>query len=160
MAIKYEFIKRHGGVTLKSGDICKMAYHGYHEDPRPLIIFLYATSGYHPNTKHEHHYIQGINLNYISRAFRKTFVKDWLESFDRRNRNTKLTYNDMKLKYSFMDGVTRRYLYKPTYYLKKLELVTPDRIEEEVVGSLIRDYSKALHRSLFSAYRRAQIRLS
>lgn len=155
MAIKYNYQFKHSGVNLRSGDICKFAYTGYENDPTPLCIFLYATSGYHPNTKHEHHYLQAINLNYISRAFRKSFVKDWLENFNR-NQNTRLTYTLMKSRYSYVDGYTRRYFYKPRYYLKNLTYIPPEKIEEEVVGSLIRDYSKALHRSLFRGYRSVQ----
>lgn len=132
MGIQYNFQFRHGGVTLKSGDICKMAYTAYENDPQPLIIFLYATSGYHPTTKRQWRFIQGINLNYISRSFRKAFVKDWLETHSR-TQNTKLTYTDMKTRYPFMDTTTRRYFWKPNYYIRKLELIPPERIEQEVV---------------------------
>jgi hypothetical protein len=155
MAIQYNFQKRIHGISLNSGDIIKFAYTGYEEDPTPLCIFLYSTSGYHPRTRHEHHYLQGINLNYVSRHNRKQFVRDWIERHNK-TQNTRLTYNYMKSLYPYMDSITRRYFWKPSYYLRKLEKISLDKIESEVVGSLYKDYSQALRRQYFSGIRKLQ----
>lgn len=141
MALRAKFVQNFKGVTLTSGQIYNFAYAGFQNDPSPLIIFLYWMEGTHPRTHNQWKFFQAINLNYLSRSYRQNFVKNWVETLYN-TRSLKMTWARLSTMFPEMKFATRRYLYRPTYYIKGLRAVPLDRIEEEVVGSIYKDYSR------------------
>ena len=71
--LKVSYTHKHGGVTMKTGEFYTFQYQGFERDPAPHIIFINKVEGIHPKTKHEHRYIQAINVNYLPREERKRF---------------------------------------------------------------------------------------
>jgi len=77
MSFKIYTSIKHNGVLLKSGYFYQFNYSAFQHDANPMIIFISAIKGIHPNTGHQWRLIQGINLNYIPRTIRKRFVETW-----------------------------------------------------------------------------------
>jgi hypothetical protein len=155
MALRFKFKKNYQGVPLHSGRIYQFAYTAYEHDPAPLIIFLYWVEGNHPSTGRQWRFIQAINLNYISRTYRKQFVDTWIRTLYT-TRDVRLTWQRVKQKFPEMTFATRRYFYTPTYYIKGLRSISLDNVEKEVVGSLIKDFSTRARIGLWTRLRKLQ----
>ena len=106
--LKVSYTYKHGGVTMKTGEFYTFKYTGFENDPAPHIIFINKVEGIHPKTKHEHRYIQAINVNYLPREERKRFVDDWLKIF-KKTKNVKFTWDMVKNKYPYLKVGIRRY---------------------------------------------------
>ena len=155
MALRVHFKANFQGITLQSGQIYSFAYTGFQHDPAPTIIFLYWMSGTHPNTGHQWRFFQAINLNYLSRTYRINFVKNWVQTLYT-TRNLKMTWNKLSRMFPDMKFATRRYFYKPTRYVQSLRAVPLERVEEEVVGSLYKDYSRQARIAFWTQTRKIQ----
>jgi len=155
MALKFKFNRRLHGVMLNSGRIYKFAYSAYQHDPTPLIIFLYWVEGTHPTTKRQWRFIQAINLNYISRSYRKQFVEQWVNSLYT-TRNVRITWSLLKSRWPELAFATRRYFYSPSYYIKGLRSIPLENVEKEVVGSLAADYSNRMRIGFWSKMKQWQ----
>jgi hypothetical protein len=103
--------------------------------------------GSHPKTGHVHQYIQAINLSYVSRNYRKKFVEEWIEIFNRNNGRVKLTWDLVSKKYPYLKFAVRRYLVKQNFIRYGKEIKNED-IEKEVISTWLRDYSMAAMKQL------------
>jgi hypothetical protein len=159
MALRFKFKRRYNGVMLQSGRVYQFAYSAYQHDPAPLVIFLYWVEGDHPSTKRQWRFIQCINLNYISRSYRRQFVDQWARTLYS-TRNVRLTWNLVKQRYPEMTFATRRYFYTPSYYIKGIRAIPIEDLDKEVVGTLIKDYSTRARIGFWSKMRGLQSTLS
>ena len=138
---------------MQSGHIYSFRYSSWRNDPAPTIILMYAISGIHPNTGHQHRYFQAINFTYIPRIMRRAFIKDWMDIFQRTG-NTKFTWNICQRRYPYLKGAVRRYFFKPNYYISKLKEVPFEKMEDAVVSTWSKDFSKKIRTSLFKKFKR------
>jgi hypothetical protein len=159
MALQIDYISRFNNVQLKSGQIYSFSYQGYEHDPKPLIVFINRISGTHPRTGNQHRYIQGINLNYIGRSYRKQFAEDWVTAYHQTNGQTQFTWALVKRKYQYLDAFIRRYFTKPNYYIKNLKAIPFEHMKEEIEGNFFKDFSAKARIAIFSKYRQLQRRL-
>jgi hypothetical protein len=141
------------GLTWKSGYFYSFKYKAWQNDKKPSIIFMYAFSGYHPNTGREWRFFQAINLSYVPRSVRKKFLKDYLKIRDRRKGKMSFVWRDVQTKYPGLRIGIRRYFYSPANYIINPEEIPFDEAESFVMGTMLKDYSKKVIRSL-----RARIR--
>lgn len=154
MALKISLSFKHGKVVMKSGNFYKFKYQGFAHDPEPHILFLNHISGIHPNTGHEHHYIQGINLTYCPRADRQKFVDDWVANYSK-TKDLKFTWKLIQRKYPYISFAIRRYFWKPPYYISKLEhLDTIEKIQSTIVGNWAKDFSKKVKMKMAQFFKR------
>ncbi len=158
MAIKYHLKKKAAGTTWKSGHIYQIRYSNWHNDPRPVIIVMGLTSGYHPNTGHEHHYISAININYIPRYHRTQFARLWKNEMEKNNGKVELVWDRVQQDFPYMRHAVRRYWYKPSYMITNVKYIPPENIEEAVISTWSKDYSKKLKVDLARKFRRVQKR--
>jgi len=149
MGLKIRYQKRSHGVTWKSGYVYNFKYTAYENDPSPITIFLNEISGIHQNTGHQHRYIQCINLTYVPRKDRKRFIKTWKDQLQK-TKSVKLTWNKVKSNFPYIQLGIRRYMTKPAYYIRNAREIPIEDWEKEVVGSLIKDFSKTIKRKLAS----------
>lgn len=154
MAIKLVLKKRFHGITWKSGYIYNFKYSSWQNDPEPTIILMYAVQGINPNTGHEHHYFQGVNFTYIPRPVRKVFAREWANEFESSRGDVKFTYNKLKRKYPYLRGAIRRYFYKPTYYISKAREIPMEDMEDVIVSTWSKDFSKKIRVDLAGKFRR------
>lgn len=112
-----------------------------------------AISGTHKKTGHQWRVIQAINLNYVPRSVRKRFVKIWMKQLDK-NIHPKFTWEKIIARYPTIKLGIRRYFYKPSYYIQKLEEIPLENVEKVVVSSLARDFSAKAKRKLLSKIRK------
>jgi len=155
MAITRKFKKRFKGVTVKSGHIYTFGYQAWENDPKPVVIMMYALDGTHPNTKHQWRFFQAINFTYIPRTMRRTFAAEWTRIFEANNGNVRFTWEMVQRRYPYLKGAVRRYFFKPTYFIKDLKEVPFDQMEDIIVSTWSKDFSKKLKISLLSKFRRA-----
>ncbi len=94
----------------------------------------------------------------MSRTYRQRFVSDWSETFYT-TRNFKLTWNKITRQYPDMKVATRRYFYNPRYYIRNLRLIPQGDVQKEVVGTLMKDYSRQAKIEFWSKLKAAQRRL-
>lgn len=156
MAIKRVFKKRFKGITMKSGYIYTFRYQqllAWQHDPKPTGILLYALDGIHPKTGSQWRFFQMINLSYVPKTIRKQFIKEWV-IYLQKTKNVKLTWEIIMKKYPRLKHSVRRYFFKPNYYIKDLVEVPLDKIEEVVVSTWHKDYSKKVKTSLLNKFRR------
>ena len=153
MALTVTYKHHHGGVLLKSGKLYSFSYTGYENDPTPLGLFLNAINGIHPRTGHQWRLVQMINLNYVPRQQRQMFVDDWYRTNYNNNGNMQLSWNQLKTRWPYLEAFIRRYLTKPSYYIRGLREISDEDVQGEVIGSFIKDYSRYLRRRLFAGYR-------
>lgn len=130
--------------------------HAWEHDPVPIYFHMYSFSGTHPSTGRQWRFFQGINLNFIPRASRKRFVKEWMMILKRTKGNMRLTWAIVKNYYPFMDIAVRRYFYSPNYYIKDLREVPFEDLEKVVIGSWHKDFSKAAFRGLAAKFQKAK----
>lgn len=153
MALTVHKKKKINGTTFKSGHMYKFSYQAYQNDPNPTALVINILSGYHPKTGHEHHYMQCINLSYIPRKDRKKFVDTWMKEMSK-TKNIEITWNRIKSQYPYIQEGIRRYLYKPRYYIRKIEYIPPEDWQKEVVKSWAKDFSGTIRRKIASKLKR------
>jgi hypothetical protein len=136
-------------IWWKSGHFYTFRYSNYYEDPKPVVVLLYKFSGTHPNTGRQWRFIQCINLNYIQRNVRKNFVLNWKEELIRRNGNVFLTWETIKRRFPNVanSNAIRRYFYSPSYYIQDPEYIELDNVEDAVISSWHKDFSKKLKKA-------------
>lgn len=157
MALKIDPKFKFKGVQWKSGHLYKFRYSNWYEDPEPMMILLYRFKGTHPKTKHEWRFIQGINMNYLPRHVRRNFAINWKQTLERNNGNVLLTWNEVKAKFPGIvkSDAIRRYFYKPAYYIQRPEYIPMDKMEEALISSWHKDFSKKMKMALTRKYRQA-----
>jgi len=158
MALRVHYTFNHNGIKWDSGHFYSFRYAAWANDPKPLIIMFYRITGTHPNTGHQWRLIQGVNLNYIPRSHRRMFVNQWTHYYEQNNGNVKFAYDDMKRRYPWLRFGIRRYLTKPNRYIQNPVEIDFDNIEEAVVSTYDKDFSKKLKQELVSKYRRVKQR--
>lgn len=158
MALQRHYTFRQNNITWRSGHFYQFRYQAWANDPRPMIILFYRITGINPNTGHQWRLIQGINLNYIPRSHRRLFVNQWQHYLDTNNGNIKFTYDDMKRRYPWLRYGIRRYLTKPSYYIKDAINIPIENIEEAVLSTYNKDFSRKLKQELVSKYRKTMDR--
>jgi hypothetical protein len=155
MAVTRKFKKRFKGVNVKSGHIYTFGYQAWENDPKPVVIMMYALDGTHPNTKHQWRFFQAINFTYIPRTMRRTFAAEWVRVLERNQGDVKFTWEVVKRRYPYLKGAVRRYFFKPTYFIKDLKEIPFDMMEDVIVSTWSKDFSKKLKVSLLGKFRRA-----
>lgn len=128
----------------------------WHNDPNPTILLMYAYSGRHPNTGHEWHFFQGINFTYIPRTHRRHFVQSWMREWEHTNGNFRLTWERLLSEFPFLKNAVRRYFYNPSYYISNPMEVPMEDIEDVVVSTWSKDFSKKLRTNLVQKFRKAK----
>lgn len=154
MALKIHYKKKSQGVTWKSGHMYTFKYSPAEESFSPTYLHICSFSGYHQNTGHEWHFHQGINLEFLPRKARKRFVDDWRKEFGK-GRNLKITWKSLTRKYPYLEEFTRRFLYKPNYYIRKPQEIPPEDWDKAIVKSMARDFSSTIKRKLASKLKSA-----
>lgn len=153
MALKiYKKIK-HGKVTMREGMCYEFRYTSYENDPQPLIFFINAIKGIHPNTGHQWRLIQGININYVPRGDRKKFINIWEDSV-RKGNDISFTWKRIESRFPYIKFGIRRYMLKPTYYIRNVREIPIDDWEKEVVRAWHKDFSKSLKRIIASKFKK------
>jgi hypothetical protein len=159
MTLRRHYRKKIGGVTFKSGGIYKFDYKAWEHDPRPVIIFMYAFSGTHPNTKRQWRFIQGINFTYVPRAFRRLFATIWISKYGNatefKRGQLDFTWNMVLRAYSYLRPAVRRYFYDPGYYITNVEEVPFEDWEKEIMSTMSKDFSKKVRGALKQKFKKA-----
>ena len=138
----------------RTGRFYTFQYRAWEHDPEPVIILMYFFSGRHPNTGRQWRFFQGVNLSYIPRGNRRTFVQDWKRAFERSNGNFEFTYRLLSRRYPWMKTAVRRYFYSPEYYIQPplgnngMYEVPFDEVDSIVVSTFRKDFSKKVKRAL------------
>ena len=149
MTLKIHYKKTVQGVQFRSGHMYNFKYVAAQNDFSPNFLFLYAFSGYHPNTGRQWRFLQGISISYLPRKIRKQFIKDWKKEFGK-GKNLKITWKSLTRKYPYLGEFTRRYFYSPSYYLRKIRHIPLENWEKEIVKSMLKDFSSIIKRKLAS----------
>lgn len=149
MAIKQWKNKKFEGLEWKSGHFYKFKYRAYANDPHPHIIFMYAYSGIHPNTKREWRFFQAINFSYIPRNVRQRFLNDWLARI-KTDPNNNFTWDQVKSKYPWLKIAVRRYFYSPGTYIINPEEIPFENAQDVIVGTWKKDFSKKIIQAIRS----------
>ena len=155
MALRRIKNKRYKGTELKSGRFYRFKYKAYENDPRPSIIFMYWFSGTHPNTGREWRFFQAINFSYIPRKIRKRFIREWLEKVSR-NPNQMFSYRMVKTRYPWLKIAVRRYFYSPSTYINNLEEIPLDEVEDEIISTWRKDFSRKIVTSIRSKFKKVR----
>lgn len=140
-------------IQWKSGHVYKFKYSSWRNDPEPVIILIYAISGTHPNTGHEHTYFQGINFSYIPRPQRREFAKKWMREWQLTNGNVEFTWQKVLQEYPNLSSAVRRYFYSPNYYISNAMEVPLEDMEDVIVSTWSKDFSKKIKSSLINKYK-------
>ena len=156
LTISYTFNKN--GITWQSGHFYSFRYQAWANDPIPLIILFYRIQGIHPTTGHQWRLLQGINLNYLPRSHRRLFINQWVYYYNQNNGNVRFTYQDMLRKYPWLRFGIRRYMTKPDYYIKNPVEIDIDHIEEAVLSTYDKDFSKKVAQEVTDKYHRVMAR--
>ena len=149
--LQREFVKPHNGVLVKSGHVYVFNYSAWQNDKRPTVLMMYAVSGIHPKTKHEHRYFQGINFTYIPRSQRVAFAKLWVDYYNRKITDPNnvspsilkdfFTWEKVKRFYPMLEPGIRRYFYKPAYYITNMVEVQPKDMKKAIESTWAKDFS-------------------
>lgn len=153
MAIRRVFKKKFRGVEVKTGHIYRFRYQAWENDPKPVVIMMYALDGIHPTSGHQWRIFQAINFTYIPRSVRKQFAQAWIREYTR-SQNTKFTWEKVKRQYPYIQNAVRRYFYKPTYYIYDLEEIPFDQWEKVIVSTWSKDFSKKVKSTLINKFRK------
>lgn len=152
MALQVDYEFKMNGIMWKSGHIYTFRYQAWQHDPRPTIILFYRIRGIHPNTGHQWRLIQGINFSYIPRPYRKQFASYWLEVFGESDGNTRFTYQMVERRFPWLKIGVRRYMYKPAYYIQGPEEIPPHGMEDAIIDTWAKDFSKKVKIDLMKKY--------
>lgn len=153
MALRVQYNKKLHGVMLRSGHVYSFKYRAWRNDPTPTIILMYAFRGTHPNTGRQWRFIQAVNFTYLPKAMRKAFANEWVKVFDQTGGNVRFTYKILERRYPFMKFAIRRYFYSPTYYISKLKHIPFEQMEDAIVSTWSKDFSKKVKTSMLQKFR-------
>lgn len=155
--LRVHYKKKLKNVSFKSGNIYTFGYQAWENDPKPVIIYMYAFSGTHPRTGREWRFIQAINFTYVPRAQRRLFITTWqsivgnISTF--RRGNLRFTWDQVLRKYPYLKPAVRRYFYTPSYYIKTPQEIPFADWEKAVVSTMTKDFSKKVKASLINKFR-------
>jgi len=155
MALKVVKSWRSHGTTWKSGHFYTFRYNAYREDPTPVIILMYKIEGINPKTGHQWRLIQGINLNYIPRSHRKAFVELWKTEMERNKGNVEFTWEVVQFRFPYLESACRRYVTKPVYRIQNPQHIPFEHLEDVVISSWGKDFSKKLEMDIAAKKQRA-----
>lgn len=155
MPVRRILKKKFKGVVLKSGYVYSFRYSPWTADPNPTIILMYALEGTNPNTGHQWRFLQGVNLSYLPRSMRKVFAREWVNVFQRTNGNVIFTYEIMQRRFPYMSHAIRRYFTKPNYYISDLREIPFENMEEAIVSTWSKDFSRKIKISLLQKFQSA-----
>ena len=158
MALQIDYQFKLNGVTWKSGEFYTFNYQAWSNDPKPLIILFYRIRGINPKTGHQFRLLQGINMNYIPRSHRRLFLMQWQNYYETSNGNIKFTYEMMKKRFPWLKFGIRRYMTKPVYYIKNITPIPMDQVEDAVLSSFDKDFSKKVALELVQKHKRVMSR--
>jgi hypothetical protein len=158
MALKIDYTFNFNNVRWQSGHFYSFRYRAWSNDPKPLIVLFYRITGIHPNTSHQWRLIQGINLSYLPRSHRRLFVNQWIQHYEQNNGEIRFTYKDMQRRFPWLRFGIRRYLVKPNYYIQNPVEIDFDNVEEAVLSTYDKDFSKKVKQELVDKYRRVMTR--
>lgn len=144
--------KRFEGLEWKSGYFYTFKYKGWENDPKPHIIFMYAYSGYHPNTGREWRFFQAINFSYIPRKVRRRFMATYLKAREKHT-NMKFVWDDVKRRYPWLKIAVRRYFYSPGTYIVSPKEIPFEDAERVIVSTWQKDFSKKAITAIRSKFR-------
>lgn len=156
MAIRVIMRKNFQNVSWRSGHIYKFKYQAWQNDPEPVIILMYALGGIHPTSGHEWRFFQGINFTYIPRAQRRQFAAAWVREWEATGGSFQFTYDRVKREFPYLQGAIRRYFYKPAYYIQNPIEVPLEDMEDVIVSTWSRDFSKKLRTNLIQKFRKTR----
>ncbi len=156
MAIRVIMRKNFQNVSWRSGHIYSFRYTPWQNDPNPVIILMYALDGIHPTTGHQWRFFQGINFTYIPRAQRKQFAKSWIYEWENTGGSFQFTYDRVKRDFPYLTNAVRRYFFKPSYYIQNPMEVPLEDIENVVVSTWSKDFSKNIRTNLIQKYRQVK----
>lgn len=155
MALNVHTKIKKNGVTWQSGHIYSFKYSAWSNDPNPTIIFINAFSGTHPSTLRQWRFIQGINFTYIPRTYRKQFAKAWVDEWQRNNGRVEITWGRIENEFPFLTSAIRRYFYTPSYYIQNPKHIALEDMENVIVSTWSKDFSKKIKTDLVNKYKRA-----
>lgn len=115
---------------------------------------MYSIEGLHPNTAHQWRILQCINFTYIPKAVRKRFLDLWLIEL-RKGTDIRFTWERVISRYPWLRNATRRYFFKPNYYITNLEEIPIEKVEKEVISTWNKDFSKKIKTAIFKKFRTA-----
>ena len=153
MAIRLKGKRRSHGITWKTGEIYTFRYQAWENDPQPTVILMYGVDGTHPNTGHQHRYYQGVNLSYVPRGDRKKFAQEWQRIYTENNGRVEFTWDLVQNQYPYLRNAVRRYFFKPSYYIQNAKHIPMDEMEDAVVGTWGKDFSKKVKTELVRKFR-------
>lgn len=148
--------KNFKGITWKSGHIYKFRYQAWNNDPEPVIILLNSYSGTHPTSGNQWRFFQGINFTYIPRPQRRHFAERWSQEWEQTNGNVEMTWQRVVQQFPYLKGAIRRYFYQPSYYISKAIEVPMEDMEQVIVSTWNKDFSKKLRTNLMDKFRRTK----
>lgn len=154
MPVRRRFIKRFKGIILKSGYVYTFKYRAFEGDPNPTIILMYSLEGTNPNTGHQWRFLQGLNFSYVPRASRRQFAADWKRVLQQ-TQNPRFTWELCKRRYPYLKHAIRRYFIKPTYYISQLKEIPFDDMEDAIVSTWSKDFSKRIKTAVLQKFRKA-----
>jgi hypothetical protein len=159
MTLRFHKKFRLGGVTFRSGGIYTFEYVGWQHDPKPVILFIHKVSGTHPRTGNEWRHIQAINFTYIPRAFRRLFATTWISMVGNastfKRGNMSVNWPLILQRFPYLKNATRRYFWKPPYYIHNIREVPFDEWEKEIMSTMSKDFSKKVRGALKQKYKKA-----
>ena len=156
MAIRVIMRKNFKNVSWRSGHIYKFKYTAWTNDPEPVIILMYALDGIHPNTGHQWRFFQGINFTYIPRAQRRQFAKSWVREWEATGGSFQFTYDRVKREFPYLKTAVRRYFFKPATYIQNPIEVPLEDMEDIIVSTWSRDFSKKLRSNLVKKFKKVR----
>jgi len=118
---------------------------------------MYKVYGIHPKTGHQHRYIQALNFNYLPRNSRKAFINIWRKEFEKNN-DVEMTWDLVQFRFPYLDLCVRRYMLKPNYRIQKPQYIPMDKLEDMVVSTWSKDFSRKLKLDLAAKYSRSMER--
>lgn len=155
MALQIHMSKNVNGVRWKSGHIYSFSYTAWTQDPTPTVIYMYSFSGTHPTTGREWRFHQCINFSYLPRPVRRQFAQVWLREWQRNNGNMEFTWNRVLQEFPQMKDAVRRYFYTPSTYITKAMEIPLEDMEDVIVSTWSKDFSKKVKASVINKYKQA-----
>ncbi len=152
MAIRVEQKFRMNGISWQSGHVYTFRYNAWQHDPHPTIVLMGRYTGLHPNTGHQWRLIQGINLSYVPRSHRRLFAIQWIQEYERTGGDTRFTWQIVKRRFPFLQYAVRRYLFKPAYYIQKPIEIQFEDLEDAIIDTWAKDFSKKIRIDLMKKY--------
>ena len=86
---------------------------------------------------------------------RKAFANEWKTVFERTNGNVRFTWEIVQRRYPYMKHAIRRYMIKPSYYISKLQEIPFDNMEQAIISTWSKDFSKKVKLSMLQKFRSA-----